>query len=153
MRFPAGESNRYHPGRMVRSQIGGSPAAPNDKWWLALRWGSLAMTMWLSCSQGSKLLLFTTTISTVAFFALSTLLLGFIGEDSVVLDVVVDLEKKHKKFKNFVNSSLNSNLLKWRRGDEICGYSIPYWYYYSVSLHRKVLHCIVWYCTALRCIV
>ena len=87
------------------------------------------MTMWLSCSQGSKLLLFSTTISTVAFFALSTMLLGFLGEDSVVLDVVVDLEKKHKKFKNFVNSSLN--LLKWRRGDVICGYSIPYWYYYN----------------------
>ena len=26
MRFPAGESNRYHPAKMVRSQIAGDPA-------------------------------------------------------------------------------------------------------------------------------
>ena len=52
MRLPAGESNLYQPAKMVRSQIG--DPAPNDKWWLALRSGSLAITMWLNSKQGSK---------------------------------------------------------------------------------------------------
>ena len=53
IRFPAGDWNRYQPAKMVLSQTG-EEMAPKDKWWLALRSGSLAMTMWLPSWQGSS---------------------------------------------------------------------------------------------------
>ena len=53
IRFPAGDWNRYQPARMVLSQIG-DEMAPKDKWWLALRSGSSAMTIWLPSWQGSS---------------------------------------------------------------------------------------------------
>ena len=53
IRFPAGDWNRYQPAKMVLSQIG-EEMAPKDKWWLALRSGSSAMTMWLPSWQGSS---------------------------------------------------------------------------------------------------
>ena len=99
MRLPAGESNRYHPGRMVRSQIGSSPAAPNDKWWLALRWGSLAMTMWAFSLQGSK-----SSLRTSSLFEDFSSSLG--------VSVVVEVDLQLKVDKNWKNIDENQKSIK-----------------------------------------